>query len=341
MIKQSSEEEPRYHFLTNSELFQRSRKSYVPAEGWKTPMMKGRNGKALANDLIKFQRQVKARSVQRISVMMGKRMRRIIQKVVTKGRKQVSERGQSGWTYGKKDYEQEKEIWLNTIAEVMDEEDSELEDELFLEYQATAKEVAGGFSKLLGFALLGTLVRSLIRAAKGIAGIVSRINRTTTNQLEGVVSSTLIANQAPADTGGTGDITGDITGDTLITPVTEGLSVADQLEEQGQNLLTSRVATISRTESTTIVNSAASSCLVESGRVLTVQVVGCEAIEPNIPEYNGVPTCNITGVPVEDADKLEFHPNHTGYIVPETFADETSDAGVDFSELDVEDIEEE
>ena len=341
MIKLGLGAKPKYHFLTNSEVFQRSRKSYVPAEGWKTPMMKGRNGKALANDLIKFQRQVRARSVQRISVLMGKRMRRIIQKVVTKGRKQVSERGQSGWTYGKKDYEQEKEIWLNTIADVMDEEDTELQDELFLEYQATAKEVAGGFSKLLGFALLGTLVRSLIRAAKDIAKIVSRINRTTTKQLEGVVSSTLIANQAPADTGGTGDITGDITGDTLITPVTEGLSVADQLEEQGQNLLTSRVATISRTESTTIVNSAASSCLVESGRVLTVQVVGCEAIEPNIPEYNGVPTCNITGVPVEDADKLEFHPNHTGYIVPETFADETSDAGVDFSELDVEDIEEE
>ena len=332
MIKLGLGAKPKYHFLTNSEVFQRSRKSYVPAEGWKTPMMKGRNGKALANDLIKFQRQVRARSVQRISVLMGKRMRRIIQKVVTKGRKQVSERGQSGWTYGKKDYEQEKEIWLNTIADVMDEEDTELQDELFLEYQATAKEVAGGFSKLLGFALLGTLVRSLIRAAKDIAKIVSRINRTTTKQLEGVVSSTLIANQAPAETGDEVD--------TLITPVTQGLSVATQLEERGQNLLTSRVATISRTESTTIVNSAASSCLVESGRVLTVQVVGCEAIEPNIPEYNGVPTCNITGVPVEDADKLEFHPNHTGYIVPETFSDETSDTGIDFSELEVEDIEE-
>ena len=332
MIKLGLGAKPKYHFLTNSEVFQRSRKSYVPAEGWKTPMMKGRNGKALANDLIKFQRQVRARSVQRISVLMGKRMRRIIQKVVTKGRKQVSERGQSGWTYGKKDYEQEKEIWLNTIADVMDEEDIELQDELFLEYQATAKEVAGGFSKLLGFALLGTLVRSLIRAAKDIAKIVSRINRTTTKQLEGVVSSTLVANQAPAETGDEVD--------TLITPVTQGLSVATQLEERGQNLLTSRVATISRTESTTIVNSAASSCLVESGRVLTVQVVGCEAIEPNIPEYNGVPTCNITGVPVEDADKLEFHPNHTGYIVPETFSDETSDTGIDFSELEVEDIEE-
>lgn len=332
MIKLGLGAKPKYHFLTNSEVFQRSRKSYVPAEGWKTPMMKGRNGKALANDLIKFQRQVRARSVQRISVLMGKRMRRIIQKVVTKGRKQVSERGQSGWTYGKKDYEQEKEIWLNTIADVMDEEDTELQDELFLEYQATAKEVAGGFSKLLGFALLGTLVRSLIRAAKDIAKIVSRINRTTTKQLEGVVSSTLVANQAPAETGDEVD--------TLITPVTQGLSVATQLEERGQNLLTSRVATISRTESTTIVNSAASSCLVESGRVLTVQVVGCEAIEPNIPEYNGVPTCNITGVPVEDADKLEFHPNHTGYIVPETFSDETSDTGIDFSELEVEDIEE-
>jgi hypothetical protein len=52
-----------------------------------------------------------------------------------------------------------------------------------------------------------------------------------------------------------------------------------------------------------------------------VSVVGCQAIEPGIPTYHGIPTCNIQNVPVHDCDKLEFHINHTGCIVPSGFKD--------------------
>ena len=50
-----------------------------------------------------------------------------------------------------------------------------------------------------------------------------------------------------------------------------------------------------------------------------VSVIGCEAREPGSPQYRGESTCNIQDVPINDADKLEFHPNHTGTIVPSRF----------------------
>lgn len=336
--------ETSYHFLTNSEVFQRGRKSYIPAGGWNTKSLQGKNGKALVNDLIRFQRQVRARSTARIALMMGKRMRRIIQKVVAKS-KHISTRslnnGGRRWVYRNKAVQDEQEAWFATIADVMETEDGELEDELFLEYQATSKELAGGFSKLLGFSLAGAFIRGLIKVAKTIAKAVLRVNTTTTNQLEMLVSETL---QPPQDTASTLQPSDTFqpsdpfqtqpTDGVGVAPVMDNTDVATVLETDGEDLLTSRVGTIARTESSVIVDASASNCYMESGRVLTVQVVGCQAIEPNIPEYEGVPTCNITGVPAEDADKLEFHPNHTGYIVPETFADDTTDAGVDFSEID-------
>jgi hypothetical protein len=334
--------ESSYHFLTNSEVFQRGRKSYIPAGGWNTKSLRGKNGKALVNDLIRFQRQVRARSTARIALMMGKRMRRIIQKVVA-GSKHIStssmNNGGQRWVYRKKAVEDEREAWFETISDVMETEDEELEDDLFLEYQATSKELAGGFSKLLGFSLVGAFIRGLIKVAKTIAKAVLRINTTTTKQLERLVSETI---QPPQDTTSTPQPSDDPFQPSDPFQPTDGVGdatvmdvdVATMLEENGEDLLTSRVATIARTESSVIVDASASNCYMESGRVLTVQVVGCQAIEPNIPEYEGVPTCNITGVPAEDADKLEFHPNHTGYIVPETFADDTTDAGVEFSEID-------
>lgn len=72
----------------------------------------------------------------------------------------------------------------------------------------------------------------------------------------------------------------------------------------------------------------------ESGRVLTVDVIGCTSREydqwgkPSFQDYmfdaDGRPpegTCNIKNVPIEFADLLEWHPNHTGTVVPSEFAD--------------------
>ena len=49
------------------------------------------------------------------------------------------------------------------------------------------------------------------------------------------------------------------------------------------------------------------------------RAIGCEAREAGSPTYRGESTCNIEDVPVSDADKLRFHPNHTGTMVPSKF----------------------
>jgi hypothetical protein len=59
--------------------------------------------------------------------------------------------------------------------------------------------------------------------------------------------------------------------------------------------------------------------MLDLGTILTVSVVGCQMREPKGPVFHGESTCNIEEVSVYDMDLLEFHPNHTGTIVPAEF----------------------
>ena len=80
-----------------------------------------------------------------------------------------------------------------------------------------------------------------------------------------------------------------------------------------------RIPTIVRTEIGRAMDYATIQAFKDQGNVTHVSVIGCEAIEPGIPTYHGIPTCNIRNVPIEDALDLEFHINHTGTIIPTGF----------------------
>lgn len=77
----------------------------------------------------------------------------------------------------------------------------------------------------------------------------------------------------------------------------------------------SRLTTIARTDGGRAVDEGMKETLKKSEVASHCSVVGCMGIEPKIPTYNGVPTCNITDVPVIDVDAVEFHINHTGLWV--------------------------
>ena len=81
----------------------------------------------------------------------------------------------------------------------------------------------------------------------------------------------------------------------------------------------SRLTTIARTEGGRAVDEGLKETLKNSGTVSHCSVVGCMSIEPKIPTYNGIPTCNIQDVPVIDVDAVEFHINHTGLWVPSRY----------------------
>ena len=107
--------------------------------------------------------------------------------------------------------------------------------------------------------------------------------------------------------------------------IEEELTVAEmvkRLKEKFPNIASNRFPTIARTEMGNAADAGTKAALKQSKTVLEVSVIGCEAVEPGIPTYKGKPTCNIQGVPKEDVDKLEFHINHTGAIVPSKFMDD-------------------
>ncbi|MDX2187771.1 MAG: hypothetical protein SFV32_12620 [Opitutaceae bacterium] len=136
----------------------------------------------------------------------------------------------------------------------------------------------------------------ILRRAQQMAQQVTRVNDTTRQQL-----STAIG-----------------------TAIDEGLTVvevANRLREDFPDIAASRMPTIARTEVSRAIDEGVKQSIKESSVVKTVMVIGCTAIEPNGPLFDGKPTCNITGVPAHRVDELVFHPNHTGALVPESFFD--------------------
>lgn len=87
----------------------------------------------------------------------------------------------------------------------------------------------------------------------------------------------------------------------------------------GRVLSGSRLNTLARTEAFHAVDEGLKEAVKISGSLTHMSVVGCRAIEPNIPTYRGTPTCNIEDVPIQDVDMVQFHVNHTGAWFPSRF----------------------
>lgn len=118
----------------------------------------------------------------------------------------------------------------------------------------------------------------------------------------------------------------------LTEAVDEKLSVAStvrRLRKEMPKLNGQRALTIARTELTNAWHQGAIQSFKESETITEVSVIGCESREEDRWEqpsyqqfmYRGESTCNIQDVPIKDADKLVWHPNHTGTLIPSAFAD--------------------
>jgi len=75
-----------------------------------------------------------------------------------------------------------------------------------------------------------------------------------------------------------------------------------------------RSGVIARTESVRATNVGVGLAAKHSWVVTHISVVGCTQVEWRGPAfYRGLPTCNIQNVPAQDAETLDFHPQHTGF----------------------------
>jgi hypothetical protein len=107
--------------------------------------------------------------------------------------------------------------------------------------------------------------------------------------------------------------------------VEDGATIAETVKairEKVPQIARSRIPTIARTEVGNAIDHGTKEAVKHSRSVTFVSVVGCQAVEPNIPTFDGRPTCNITNVPSDRVDELRFHPNHTGCIVASGFVND-------------------
>jgi hypothetical protein len=88
-------------------------------------------------------------------------------------------------------------------------------------------------------------------------------------------------------------------------------AVTGTIDSSGR--LHDRAECISRTEMSRAYDRAGSKALRDLNVAKSYMVIGCE---------DDVPDCNATDILPEELDSLEFHPNHTGTIVIQEFADD-------------------
>ena len=134
----------------------------------------------------------------------------------------------------------------------------------------------------------------ILRRAQGMARLVTRINETTRNNLANSIS------------------TMQSEGNTLV-------EIVRAVREKIPNIEAARIPTIVRTEVGRAIDEGTILALQGSSSVTHVMIVGCQAIEPGIPEIDGIPTCGIAGLPVGRLGELRTHVNHTGCILPQFF----------------------
>lgn len=195
-------------------------------------------------------------------------------------------------------------LWTQAINEVFAEAGIDIVAEVLPSVQSVMSQ---GYSKtgiLLGHQAEAdaTVNAAIARKARAVAQQVTAVNSTTREQISRLVRTSIQNDLTVSET-------------------------AAALEQNLPAIFGNRSLTIARTELNKAWTQGAISSLQESETVTHISVIGCESREvdrwqsPSYQQFTfrGESTCNIQDVPIRDADSLNFHPNHTGNIVPSRF----------------------
>jgi hypothetical protein len=205
--------------------------------------------------------------------------------------------------------QQAADVWRDAIQSVFDERNIDAVVDLIPPIQSV---MAQGYSKtgsMLGLNLPNDGSNFIVNRTRKYAARFAGMDATTSSQFRDSITAAL-------NTEG------------VKTPFELSQWVYQRMEGFSRN----RALTIGRTESMNAWNEGSVAALQQSETLTHVSVIGCESREqealgrPSYQQfmYRGESTCNIEDVPIADADKLNFHPNHTGVVVPSAFRDEDS-----------------
>lgn len=178
---------------------------------------------------------------------------------------------------------------------VISEEDRLLKAQTTGLYQSNVTKAVDDYSTILTFEIdeeerLAEIAKQVELARE--KGVV--INKTTRDKLQRIIADGIESQKTQSE-------------------------IALDIQKQLRDFNTARPLTIARNEIGEAYRRGARISLEKSKVVKTISVIGCEEREPGSPTYRGESTCNISGVPISDIGQLEYHVNHTGAEVPESF----------------------
>ncbi len=263
----------------------------IPKDGW-TSAEFARQGSLLLRTMHRMAQLTQRKAIPHVQATAKKIMRQQMRKVVER----VTGRAPAKSTFLDIIMPQHEGLWMQALDEVFRETGIQATMEIMPPVQSVMGRAYSATNVLLGQDDSITGNQRLAREAREIAQRITGINNTTRSQFERVIRNS----------------------------IDEGLTVTETaqiLTEEFPEMANARTGTIARTELNNAYTKGSVASYQESSTVTYVSVIGCEAREPKGPTYRGEPTCNIEDVPVVDSDKLEFHPNHTGTVIPSRFRD--------------------
>lgn len=264
----------------------------LPEDGWSAAEF-ARSGRLLITTLHRLAIMTQRKAAPHVARIAKAIMRRQMQEVVAIATRHIRP-GKSGLVDIM--LPDHAAVWMRALNDVFQNAGIEATIELMPPIQSV---MGQGYSKtgaLLVQEADAAAHQRLATESRDIARRITGLNDTTRNQFERVIGSAIRDELSLSDT-------------------------ARQLVENFPDMSSSRILTIARTELNNAWTRGSVVSLQESETVTHVSVIGCQAREERSPQYRGESTCNIEDVPVFDAHLLEFHPNHSGVLVPSRFRD--------------------
>jgi hypothetical protein len=278
-----------------------------PRGGWNRETF-SREGHGLIITLARVAKITQRKAIPEVAGAFSRLVRFQAQEVINIVRHRMGNRASAQGRHLKAEIEivlpVHEDLWARAIAEVFSEQGDNAIKILTPPIQSVMAQGYSRTSILFGQEADPSHNAGIARRAQEMTREIVKVNDTTAEQMRRVVAES----------------------------IRDGLTVAEttaKLLERVEGMTQSRALTIARTEVQTAWTEGAIQTFREARTLTHCSVIGCESRETDrwdSPSYQqfmfaGQSTCNIQDVPVHDLDQLNFHPNHTGVLVPSRFTD--------------------
>ena len=267
--------------------------SYVPKDGWTQDTFETRAGLRMLNAWFDNAAHIRGAAVKDYSKLLDRQFDKFFEEVFRNVEEAAARTGRKATFIINPEGDQR--LWAQAIEDALVGFDAEVVVTGSAAYTATTVTTFEMATGLLGVEPTDAAIRALTPRITTIASRVTSISNTTRSRLGRYLRHAIYeAEMTVAET-------------------------VKYIRSKIPSIAKNRIPTIARTEMGNACDEATKAAIQASETVEYVGVIGCEAVEPGIPTFNGVPTCNIQWVPAHSVGQLQFHINHTGVIIPSGF----------------------